>query len=547
MNREIDKVLTALNIQPVLVDIGASGAPPKIWEPIARHSVYLGFDPDQRELHDVPDGEFARSIIVNEAVTSASDQNQIHFYLTHSPYCSSTLPPDTESLVNYLFSDLFMVEREASVPASTLSTVLDRLSLQSVDWFKTDSQGTDLRLFQSLRDDLREHVLAVDIEPGLIDAYIGEDLFVDAHRELLRQGFWLSSLEVKGTVRMKRTTLQAVASHRPELQDTHIYQSVRPSPGWCEARYLRTLKSLAERNAEARDYALLWVFAMIERQWGYALDIACVYEQQFAKDSISLLLRDLPLQLIVQKNRNVRSIAKRFLQRLRYNPYCRAASRLLGCRKITTDYEPQVCEAIRRLVKPGWICADVGANIGMITSVLAEADGPEGRVIAFEAFPDNTRVLRQRMDGLGLGKRVVVENVAVTDGSTSRVCLNAGRHRSSAEWNIMGHDVDGHPMPPEMEVDAISLDQCFKPGQPLHFVKMDIEGAAVLALAGMRRLLREQHPVMLIEFHDEPEWAARQHLLDAGYALFELEGQRVEAPREARRRYQCIALCEQPS
>jgi hypothetical protein len=315
MNREIDKVLTALNIQPVLVDIGASGAPPRVWEPIARHSIYVGFDPDRRELHDVAEGHFARSIIVNEAVTSASDLSEVHFYLTHSPYCSSTLPPDTESLANYLFSDLFVVEREASVPASTLSAVLDRLSLSGVDWFKADSQGTDLRLFQSLKDNLRERVLAIDIEPGLIDAYRGEDLFVDAHRELLHQDFWLSSLDVKGTVRMKRTTLQAMTSHCPELKDTHIYPSVRPSPAWCEARYLRTLESLRERNAEVRDYALLWVFAIIERQWGYALDIARAYEQRFAQDSVSSLLRDLPLKLIIQKNRNFRSIARRFLPR----------------------------------------------------------------------------------------------------------------------------------------------------------------------------------------------------------------------------------------
>jgi hypothetical protein len=313
MNREIDKVLTTFSIQPVLVDIGASGAPPKVWEPIARHSVYVGFDPDRRELHDVAEGQYARSIIINEAVTSASDQNQVHFYLTQSPYCSSTLPPDTAALANYLFSDLFVVEREVFVPASPLNAVIDRLGLQGVDWFKTDSQGTDLRLFQSLKDNLRERVLAIDIEPGLIDAYRGEDLFVDAHRELLHQGFWLSSLDVKGTVRMKRMTLQTIISHRPKLKDTHIYQSVRPSPAWCEARYLCTLESLTERNAEVRDYALLWVFAMIERQWGYALDIAYAYKQQFAQDSVSSLLRDLPLKLIIQKNRNSRSIARRFL------------------------------------------------------------------------------------------------------------------------------------------------------------------------------------------------------------------------------------------
>ena len=313
MNEEIDSVLKAFDLQPILVDIGASGAPPAVWAPIAYRSTYVGFDPDRRDLHDVRDGRYARSIIVNEAVTSAQDLTDVSFHLTHSPHCSSTLPPDTQALADYLFSDLFQVEREASVPASSLSAVLHRLGLPGVDWFKTDSQGTDLRLFQSLPDEVRRGVMAVDIEPGLIDAYQGEDLFVDAHRELLCQGFWLSSLEVKGSVRMKRTTLEDVASRRSRLTDTDVYLSVRPSPGWCEARYLRTLKSLEDRGALQRDYALLWVFAMIERQWGFALDLANAYEQRFSQDGVSSMLGDLPLRRIAGKRWQVRSVARQVL------------------------------------------------------------------------------------------------------------------------------------------------------------------------------------------------------------------------------------------
>ena len=313
MNREIDNVLTTLNIQPVLIDIGASITPPSQWKSIARRSIYIGFDPDRRELYDVPNGQYMRSIVVNEAVTSVPRQNTAHFYLTHSSYCSSMLPPNIEALSQYLFSDLFAVEKEVLVRASSLNAVIDRLGLQGVDWFKTDSQGIDLRLFQSLRDDLRNRVLAIDIEPGLIDAYRGEDFFVDAHRELLNQGFWLSSLDVKGTVRMKRTTFEAVVAKHPGLKDAQIYQAVRPSPGWCEASYLRTIESLSKRNANTRDYALLWVFAMIERQWGYALDIACAYEQRYGHNAISAQLLEVPMKrvLVFNPTKTLRSIARR--------------------------------------------------------------------------------------------------------------------------------------------------------------------------------------------------------------------------------------------
>ncbi len=306
MHQSINEVLKRLDTQPILVDVGASGSPPKVWGSIASHSSYIGFDPDLRELYDIKEGQFARSIIINKAVTNAVDTGKVRFYLTHSPFCSSTLPPDTMSLSNYLFSDLFVVEREVAVPVSTLSTVLEQLGVHKIDWFKTDSQGTDLQLFQSLPDDMRSRVLAVDIEPGLIDAYQGEDLFVDAHRELVRQGYWLASLEVQGSVRMRRTSLQSIASHYSRLTDNDIYQAVRRSPSWCETTYLRTIESLDQRNADSRDYALLWVFAMVLQQWGYALDIACAYKQKFVHDPISSLLRDLPLQLIIAKNRNTR-------------------------------------------------------------------------------------------------------------------------------------------------------------------------------------------------------------------------------------------------
>ena len=297
MNREFNQILADAGIQPILVDIGASGAPPAICAPIARHAIYVGFDPDRRELHDVQAGQYARSIIVNEAVTSIPDQNEVHFYLTRSPFCSSTLPPDTESLANYLFSDLFIVEKEGDVPASSLAAVLERLGLPRVDWFKTDSQGADLRLFQSLPDDLRNQVLAVDIEPGLIDAYRGEDLFVDAHREMTRQGFWLSNLGIGRAVRMRRSTLAELGSEAVHL----VKQFQRPSPAWCEARYLHTLEWLGEHRMQVQRYILLWVFAVLDELYGFALDVALEYNRVFGKNDVFSFLWEAPLRQVQRR------------------------------------------------------------------------------------------------------------------------------------------------------------------------------------------------------------------------------------------------------
>jgi len=299
-NEVLDRLLSTLDIHPILVDIGASGAPPVIWERVAQHSIYVGFDPDLREIREVPDGHFFKAVIINKAITSNEESDEVLFYFTKSPYCSSTLRPDTESLSNFLYSDLFIVEKEAKVSVTTLDMVMERLSLARIDWLKTDSQGTDLRIFNSLSTQVRSQVLAIDIEPGLIDAYVGEDLFVDAHKDLTRNGFWLSDLKICGAVRMRRSTLREIMASNEDINYDLVEKTIRKSPGWCEARYFRTMEWLSQGEFTQRDYVLLWIFALLDRQPGFAVDLAIGYERAFGRDSVSQLLKDEPVLLMRQ-------------------------------------------------------------------------------------------------------------------------------------------------------------------------------------------------------------------------------------------------------
>lgn len=205
-------------------------------------------------------------------------------------------------------------------------------------------------------------------------------------------------------------------------------------------------------------------------------------------------------------------------------------------------YEPDICQAIERIVQSGWTCADVGAHVGVITQVFARKVGPTGLVIAFEAHPENARLLRENVSANGWEKLVRVENLAVTDGSCGRVWLFAGRECRPSEWNIVGHDVDGARTHPEMEVPARALDDYFPSGSRLDLVKIDVEGAEAQVLAGMRRLLRETRPVAIIEFHDEVGWAGRQELLAAAYDLYDMSGRRLDPVRDVQRVYHCLAL-----
>ena len=124
-------------------------------------------------VHDESAGY--RRLHVFPAAAVPDDTAEADFHLTRSPYCSSLLRPDAAALGDWDFARLFDVERTVRVPCVSLAKALREAGVTRVDWFKTDSQGTDLRLFQSLGEAICRRVLAVEFEPGIIDAYEGED------------------------------------------------------------------------------------------------------------------------------------------------------------------------------------------------------------------------------------------------------------------------------------------------------------------------------------------------------------------------------------
>ena len=289
MDNVIDHLLVSQAIEPILVDVGSSGGSPRIWQPIRAHSTYVGFDGDTRELRHPQEAEFRHACFAHEVITCDGD-GEVTFYLTRSPYCSSTLEPNPAITNNFLSADSFIIDRTARAKASTLNAVLDRLDLPRIDWMKIDTQGTDLRVFKSLRKACREKLLAIDIEPGLRGAYVNEDLFCDVHAGLMREGFWLSNLKVCGLVRMRKSTLDWLADRNAKATPDNVAKAVRQTPGWTECRYLRSLESLLATGATRREYVLLWVFALIDKQFGFCLDLALEYARVFGTDETARLL-----------------------------------------------------------------------------------------------------------------------------------------------------------------------------------------------------------------------------------------------------------------
>jgi FkbM family methyltransferase len=317
-------LLGRLDIAPVLVDVGCSGAEQKIWRPIVEASTVLAFDPDERAIPDELYDSAKRLIMINKAVATHDDDTTVDFVLTRSPSCSSTLEPALDSLVDWSFHDRFIPERRVTVPAISLNAAVAEAGLNTIDWIKVDSQGTDLRIIKSLKPELFDRLLAVSVEPGLIDAYQGEDLFWAVHRFMSENGFWLADINLQKFPRATTDSIAAMARLAGLSCETEVNNMLRPSPTAVEALYLRTPKWLEKNGIGLQQTTISFAFSLIADQIGAAFDIAARLEKSGHGDVAAAMKEIVRLRLIetrICQRRDasiVRKLALRMVRSAKY-------------------------------------------------------------------------------------------------------------------------------------------------------------------------------------------------------------------------------------
>lgn len=157
-------------------------------------------------------------------------------------------------------------------------------------------------------------------------------------------------------------------------------------------------------------------------------------------------------------------------------------------------HEPESTRAFWDAIAPGMLVVDGGANMGGYSLLASRRAGADGRVFAFEPDPNNfARLLKQ------IGHLTNVQPVQKAIAATS------GESLLFLDTFHAGHTlVDGRVGEHGISVGVTSLDDFVRdhalPG--LDVVKLDIEGAELLAIDGMQSVLRgKRRPVILCEVH----------------------------------------------
>lgn len=164
-------------------------------------------------------------------------------------------------------------------------------------------------------------------------------------------------------------------------------------------------------------------------------------------------------------------------------------------------FEKAESRFVTKFLKPGLVFFDAGANLGQYTLLAARCVAIDGKVHSFEPSSRMFSELKYNVELNGISNICTLNNVAISDTEgTAKLslyepgaevyCSLGAQHRGNA--SIIGDEV----------VKTTTLDTYVEEKSIDHvdLIKMDIEGAELLALRGGEHLLSQAHaPVIVLE------------------------------------------------
>lgn len=172
-------------------------------------------------------------------------------------------------------------------------------------------------------------------------------------------------------------------------------------------------------------------------------------------------------------------------------------------------------ELFRKVVKPGDVVIEAGANVGALTIPLAKIVGDTGRVHAFEPQKDNFECLALNVTPL--------RNVTLWPNA-----LASSRYRISYETvdldkvcNLGSTELSTHraAVPANSHITT-TIDEVF-PFASVSFIKADVEGMELEILQGAVATVDRCRPILYVEDDREQNSAAlRAWLISHGYRLY---------------------------
>ena len=167
---------------------------------------------------------------------------------------------------------------------------------------------------------------------------------------------------------------------------------------------------------------------------------------------------------------------------------------------LTGYYEPPVTRTVQHLLRPGGMLVDAGANWGYFSLLGAARVGSRGRVLALEPDP---RHFERLQCNVSMNAFANVTALAVAAGAQEGVAVLTG-YADGADNRGVSRIVDSAEGTHRYEVRCSTIDALTSSSARVDLIKIDVEGAELDVLAGMRAgLASGRYAAVVLELHPD--------------------------------------------
>lgn len=181
-------------------------------------------------------------------------------------------------------------------------------------------------------------------------------------------------------------------------------------------------------------------------------------------------------------------------------------------------YSRDIVLLLDRILKPGMVVMDAGANIGEITMSAAHRVGPDGKVFSFEPMSPLYARLQEHIEENDLTQVTAIKSGLSDCPGKADIYESETKFQDGSENEGLGSlykSTVRSVAVEEIEIDTV--DVFFKKWSltRLDLIKIDVEGAELQVLKGGLDTISRMHPYIIIEIQDETAH-------DAGYEAVEI-------------------------
>jgi len=186
---------------------------------------------------------------------------------------------------------------------------------------------------------------------------------------------------------------------------------------------------------------------------------------------------------------------------------------------------------VRNYIKDGMCVWDIGSNQGIFSTLAASKVGRNGAVYALEADPHYADMIHRTTKRLPENYERINILCAAISGEVG-VLEFAVAAKGHARSRLLSAAPEDFPIAGKKSVASLTGDFLLDHWRSPDFIKMDVEGEELNALAGSASVLRKSRPVFYLEVSRHHEEAVTDLLRSFDYSIFHLAGSGEEEPIE---------------